>query len=84
MKRVRRKKEKKSMGPKIIMSFIVLTGVYLYFNNDIPPEENTDKLRTLQDIEDNFQTLTELKEEAKEQHDKTKTHDFQNAQICLY
>ena len=82
MKKIRRKPQKKNSGPKIIMLFLLLIGGYLYLNNDSTQEENTDQLRTVKDIEDNIQTLTELKEKAKEQFDQTNLHDFQNAQFA--
>lgn len=79
----RRKQPKKNIGPKIVMLLIGSAALYLFINKDTSPQqEDSDKLKTLQDIEEDIKTLDELKEQAKVEHDETKTYHFKNAQFA--
>lgn len=76
-------KKKQSILPKIILIGVACLGIYFYLEEPKNTKQIKDKLRTTQDIENNIQTLGELKQKEQTKRNKISLPSYQNAQAAF-
>ena len=73
-------KQKKSLVPKIILAGVVIGGAWLFSQDTKQKVIKEDKIRTMQDMEEEIKTLTELKDQELEKRNKNLNQSYQYAQ----
>ena len=78
----KKRKQKNSFIPKIILIAVALGGVWLFLDDSGNKKEEEDKLRTAMDREENVKTLAELKEKEMEKRSKNALSNYKHAQFA--
>ncbi|MDE0118468.1 MAG: FHA domain-containing protein [Bdellovibrionales bacterium] len=78
----KKRKQKKSLLPKIILVTITIGGIWLFMEDTEQKKEEADKLRTLMDREETVKTLAELKEQEMEKRSKNALSNYKHAQFA--
>lgn len=71
---------KKTLAPKVILAVLIIGGAW-FFSQDVKEKiKKEDKIRTMQDMEEEIKTLSELKDQELEKRNKNLDHNYQYAQ----
>lgn len=76
----KKSKRSKSLGPKIILLALVIGGAWLFSQDTKQKGTKEDKIRTMQDMEEEIKTLTELKDQELEKRNKNLDYNYKYAQ----